>query len=299
MTDPARLRIAIQKSGRLADPSLDLLRRCGIRFTRSKDQLFCQAKNFAVDLLMLRDDDIPELVNEGACDLGIVGLNVFTEKKLEHAARKRDWQLERIADLGFGACRLSLAAPRESKFRSVKDLKGRKIATSYPETVEKWLKDKKVSATVVTMSGAIEIAPRLAIADVICDLVSTGETLAANGLRELESVVQSQSILIRRVNHMPKDKEKLIELLLRRINGVLRADESKYIMMHAPVAALDKVKAAIPGAKSPTIVPLQGVTDYVAVHAVCNENVFWETMEQLKKAGASAILVLPIEKILD
>jgi ATP phosphoribosyltransferase len=299
MTDPARLRIAIQKSGRLADPSLDLLRRCGIRFTRSKDQLFCQAKNFAVDLLMLRDDDIPELVNEGACDLGIVGLNVFTEKKLEHAARKRDWQLERIADLGFGACRLSLAAPRESKFRSVKDLKGRKIATSYPETVEKWLKDKKVSATVVTMSGAIEIAPRLAIADVICDLVSTGETLAANGLRELESVVQSQSILIRRVNHMPKDKEKLIELLLRRINGVLRADESKYIMMHAPVAALDKVKAAIPGAKSPTIVPLQGVTDYFAVHAVCNENVFWETMEQLKKAGASAILVLPIEKILD
>ena len=181
----------------------------------------------------------------------------------------------------------------------MKDLKGRKIATSYPETVEKWLKDKKIKATVVTMSGAIEIAPRLAIADVICDLVSTGETLAANGLRELESVVQSQSILIRRVNHMPKDKEKLIELLRRRINGVLRADESKYIMMHAPVAALDKVKAAIPGAKSPTIVPLQGVTDYVAVHAVCNENVFWETMEQLKKAGASAILVLPIEKILD
>jgi ATP phosphoribosyltransferase len=299
MTDPARLRIAIQKSGRLAEPSLELLRRCGIRFTRSKDQLFCQAKNFPADLLMLRDDDIPELVNEGSCDLGVVGLNVLTEKELEHKARRRDWSLGRIADLGFGACRLAFAAPRESKFRATKDLKGRKIATSYPETVEKWLKDKKIKADVVSMSGAIEIAPRLQIADVICDLVSTGETLAANGLREIETVLQSQSVLIRRVNHMPKDKEKLIDLLLRRINGVLRAEESKYIMMHCPANALEKVKAAIPGAKSPTILPLQGIKDTVAVHAVCNENVFWETMEELKKAGASAILVLPIEKMLE
>jgi ATP phosphoribosyltransferase len=261
--------------------------------------LFCQAKNFPADLLMLRDDDIPELVNEGSCDLGIVGLNVLTEKELEHKARGRDWEIEQVAALGFGTCRLALAAPKESGLKSIGGMKGRKIATSYPETVEAWLKRKKVKADVVTMSGAIEIAPRLQIADAICDLVSTGETLAANGLRELETVLESQSVLVRRTNHMPKSKEKMIDLLLRRINGVLRAEESKYIMLHAPVKRLEQVKAAIPGAKSPTIVPLQGVKDVVAVHAVCNENVFWETMEQLKKAGASAILVLPIEKMLE
>ncbi len=294
--EQARLRIAIQKSGRLAEPSLDLLKRCGIRFNRSKDQLFCQSTNFPADLLMLRDDDIPELVNEGACDLGVVGLNVFQEKGLEHKARHRPYDLERLVDLGFGTCRLSLAVPKGA---SDVVLQGKKIATSYPETLQDWLNQRGIDATVVIMSGAIEIAPRLQIADVICDLVSTGETLAANGLRELETIFTSQSILIRRTRDVPPEKEELIDRLLRRINGVQKADESKYIMLHSPIEALEKVKAAIPGAESPTIVPLQGVSDKVAVHAVCNETVFWETMENLKAAGASAILVLPIEKMLD
>ncbi len=296
MTDHTRLRIAIQKSGRLAEPSLDLLKRCGIRFNKSKDQLFCQSTNFPADLLMLRDDDIPELVNEGACDLGVVGLNVFQEKALEHRTRHRPYDLEKLVDLGFGTCRLSLAVPKGTADIA---LEGKKIATSYPETLQDWLDRKGIEATVVIMSGAIEIAPRLQIADAICDLVSTGETLAANGLREMETICQSQSILIRRTRDMPQEKEILIDRLLRRINGVQKADESKYIMLHSPIEALEKVKAAIPGAESPTIVPLQGVTDKVAVHAVCNETVFWETMENLKAAGASAILVLPIEKMLD
>lgn len=299
MIDPNRLRIAVQKSGRLAEPSLDLLKRCGIRFTRSKDQLFCQSKNFDADLLMLRDDDIPELVNEGACDLGIVGLNVFQEKVYEHAQRQKPFAMKKIANLGFGFCRLSLAVPRESNFSGRDSLIGKKIATSYPATTQAWLDQHKVSATIVEMSGAIEIAPRLQIADVICDLVSTGETLAANGLREIETIAESQSILVRRTNNMSPIKEQLIQRLLSRLQGVMKAEESKYIMLHSPIEALEKVKAALPGVELPTIIPLQGVEGKVAVHAVCRENLFWETMEDLKAAGASAILVLPIEKILE
>ena len=258
MNDAARLRIAVQKSGRLASPSLELLERAGIRFTKSKDQLFCQSKNFAADLLMLRDDDIPELVNEGACDLGLVGLNVFQEKVYEYDRRGRPLAIERIADLGFGTCRLSLAVPKGGQLAGRADLDGRKIATSYPETVQHWLDNHAIKATVVEMSGAIEIAPRLQIADAICDLVSTGGTLAANGLQEVETISESQSILIRRTGDMPPAKEALIERLMRRIAGVQKAGESKYIMLHAPVAALDKIRAALPGVESPTILPLQG-----------------------------------------
>ena len=299
MVEKIRLRIAVQKSGRLAGPSLDLLERCGIRFNKSKDQLFCQSKNFAADLLMLRDDDIPELVHEGACDLGIVGSNVFNERVYAHRRRGRPFAIERVADLGFGACRLSLATQRGEGVEKTADLTGRKIATSYPETLQNWLDANAIEATVVEMSGAIEIAPRLQIADVIFDLVQTGETLAANGLREMHAIAESQSILIRRVHDMPPEKEILIERLLNRISGVMKAEGSKYIMLHCPVDSIDRVKAAMPGVETPTILPLQGVTDKVAIHAVCGESVFWATMEDLKAAGASAILVLPIEKILD
>ena len=299
MIDPNRLRIAVQKSGRLAEPSLNLLERCGIRFTKSKDQLFCQSKNFAADLLMLRDDDIPELVQEGACDLGMVGSNVFQEIFFDHQQRQRNFTIEKIAELGFGFCRLSLAVPKENDLTSREDLQGKKIATSYPATLQNWLDKNKIKATVVQMSGAIEIAPRLQIADAICDLVSTGETLAANGLREIEVVSQSQSILVRRTEKMAEVKEQLVQRLLSRLKGVMKAEESKYIMLHSPVEALERVKAALPGVETPTILPLQGVKDKVAVHAVCRENLFWETMEDLKAAGASAILVLPIEKILE
>ena len=299
MTGPARLRIAIQKSGRLAEPSLDLLDKCGIKFTKSKDQLFCSSKNFSADLLMLRDDDIPELVQEGACDLGIVGLNVLEEQEYAFAARGRPLKLKKLSDLGFGFCRLSLAAPRDSGITDPKQLDGKKIATSYPGITENWLKSQDINATTVILSGAIEVAPRLAIADAICDLVSTGGTLAANGLKELAPVFESQSVLIRRNEKLDPQKEMLITRLMNRIAGVQKADDSKYIMLHSPIDALERVKAAIPGVESPTIVPLQGITDKVAVHAVCRESVFWETMEDLKAAGASAILVMPIEKILD
>lgn len=299
MAEPTRLRIAVQKSGRLADSSLEILEKCGIRFEKSKSQLFCQSKNFDMDLLMLRDDDIPELVHDGACDLGIVGLNVFEEKRLAEKTRDRSFDLEKIVDLGFGFCRLSLAVPKGGAISRISDLQGRKIATSYPETLQAWLDKNKIKATVVTLSGAIEIAPRLEIADAICDLVSTGETLSANGLQELEVILKSQSILIRKSGKATTLKEALIQRLLRRIKGVLKADDSKYIMLHCSVDVLEKVKKALPGVESPTVLPLQGVKDKVAVHAVCQESFFWETMEDLKAAGASAILVLPIEKMLD
>lgn len=298
-TNPVRLRIAVQKSGRLAEPSLLLLENCGIKFEKSKNQLFCSSKNYPTDLLMLRDDDIPELVNEEACDLGIVGSNVFEEKRLDHLTRGRAFDLEKIVDLGFGFCRLALAAPRGGTITSVKDLQGKKIATSYPETLQQWLNENKIKATVVSLSGAIEIAPRLEIADAICDLVSTGETLAANGLQELQTIAKSQSILVRKRSKLALTKEALVERLLRRMQGVLKADDSKYIMLHCAIDVLEKVKKAMPGVESPTVLPLQGMPDKVAVHAVCQENFFWETMEDLKAAGASAILVMPIEKMLD
>ena len=299
MTPEPRLRIAIQKSGRLAAPSLALLEKCGLKFTKSKDQLFCQARNYAVDLLMLRDDDIPELVNQGSCDLGIVGLNVLEEKRLGWLSRGRSLKIRQLAELGFGQCRLSLGVPRDMPFADLQSIQGKTIATTYPEILANWLQSQGLSANIVMMHGAIEVAPRMHVSDLIFDLVSTGVTLAANGLVERNVVMKSQSVLVRCDADLGVDKEALLNKFLSRINGVLRADDSKYIMLHCPVSALEQVKAAIPGAESPTILPLQGVTDKVAVHAVCNETVFWHTMEQLKAAGASAILVLPIEKMLD
>ena len=248
---------------------------------------------------MLRDDDIPELVNESACDLGIVGSNVFEEKRLDHATRGKPFDLEKIVDLGFGFCRLSLAVPKGGAITKIQDLQGKKIATSYPETLQAWLDKNKINATTVSLSGAIEIAPRLEIADAICDLVSTGETLSANGLQELEVIGRSQSILVRKRGKASLTKEALIQRLLSRMHGVLKADDSKYIMLHCSIDVLEKVKKALPGVESPTVLPLQGMPDKVAVHAVCQETFFWETMEDLKAAGASAILVLPIEKMLD
>ncbi|MFA4994864.1 MAG: ATP phosphoribosyltransferase [Bdellovibrionales bacterium] len=299
ISDENRLRVAVQKSGRLADPSIDLLKNCGLRFAKSRDRLFCHAENYPLDLLLLRDDDIPEIVNEGACDLGIVGTNVYTEHIYDLKARKHTICCEKLLDLGFGPCRLSLAAPKESSIKSPADLKNKRIATSYPRTLAAFLKKSGIKSTIVTMSGALEVAPRLKIADAIFDLVATGDTLAANGLLETEIIAQSQAILIRSAANLGKAKEELIRRLISRIKGVQRADESKYIMLHCPIEAVERVKKAIPGAESPTILPLQGTKDKVAMHAVCNENVFWETIEQLKAIGASAILVMPIEKMME
>jgi ATP phosphoribosyltransferase len=298
MTKETRLRLAVQKSGRLTDPSLDLLARCGLKISRGKDQLMGFGENMPLDVLFVRDDDIPDLVQEDVCDLGLVGLNVLEEKRLELAARGANARFQSLRTLDFGRCRLSLAVPSEQSYDGVRSLQGKRIATTYPHLLADYLKRAQVSADIVTLSGAVEIAPRLGRADLICDLVSTGSTLQANHLREVETVLHSHAVLIRTPLPLPPIKDEWVERLMLRIEGVEQVKESKYIMLHAPRSALPAIRALLPGSEAPTIIPLDGSSERVAVHAVCRENVFWETLESLKKAGASALLVLPVEKML-
>lgn len=291
-----RIKIAVQKSGRLTDHSRDLLERCGLKFTQSKDQLFCYGENMPVDLLLVRDDDIPGLVSDDVCDLGIVGLNVVAEKRygLEHDGREA--LFDQVFALDFGHCRLAIAAPEDAAFRGPESLSGARIATSYTETLRNFLTERELDADIVYFSGAVEIAPRLGKADYICDLVSTGSTLAANQLREVLTVADSEAVVIQTRAALSAPKQAWVDRLLQRLDGVLQVRESKYIMLHAPRAALAEITRLLPGSELPTVIPLDG--ERVAVHAVCRENVFWETLENLKAAGASALLVLPVEKML-
>ncbi len=294
--DEARLKIAVQKAGRLTEPSLDLLARCGLKLSRGKDQLFAYGENMPLDVLFVRDDDIPDLVREDVCDLGLVGLNVLEEKRLALGAKAPT--LESLRGLDFGRCRLSLAVPKDFPYEGLPTLKGLRIATTYPHLHERYLRDREVSASIVKLSGSVEIAPRLGRADLICDLVSTGSTLEANHLTEVETVLQSHAVLVRTLLELPQPKAEWVERILKRIDGVQQVRESKYIMLHAPRAALTEIRRLLPGSEAPTIIPLEGCTDRVAVHAVCRENVFWETLESLQNVGASALLVLPVEKML-
>jgi ATP phosphoribosyltransferase len=296
--DPNRLKLAVQKSGRLTDHSTDLLVRCGLKFSRGKDQLVGFGENMPLDLLFVRDDDIPDLVEEDVCDLGLVGLNVLEEKRLEWIARGHEPKFTILRPLDFGRCRLAIAIPEEMSWTGVASLQGKRIATTYPYVLDRFLKERGIRADIVTLSGAVEIAPRLGRADAICDLVSTGSTLLANRLREVETVLESQVVLIRTPLAIDPIKTEWVERLLMRIDGVQQVRESKYIMLHAPRSALPAIRQLLPGSESPTIIPLEGHPDRVAVHAVCRENVFWETLESLKAAGASALLVLPVEKML-
>lgn len=296
--DETRLKLAIQKAGRLTDPSLDLLARCGLKLSRGKDQLMGFGENMPLDVLFVRDDDIPDLVQEDVCDLGLVGLNVLEEKRLELAAAGQDARFQILRTLDFGRCRLSLAVPEGFSWNGVDSLKRTRIATTYPRLLAQYLGKRGIEAEVVILSGAVEIAPRLKRADLICDLVSTGSTLEANHLREVEVVLESHAVLLRTPKTLPPDKNEWVERLLQRIDGVQQVRESKYIMLHAPREALAEIRRLLPGSESPTIIPLEGSADRVAVHAVCRENVFWETLESLKKVGASALLVLPVEKML-
>ena len=298
MDQTPRLKLAIQKSGRLTDNSLDLLGRCGLKYSRARDQLLCFGENMPLDVLLVRDDDIPDLVQEDVCDLGIVGLNVVEEKRLGLAARGTGPLFEQVMPLDYGRCRLSIAVPEEFAYAGPRSLAGTRIATTYPNILARWLSSNDVRAEVVTLSGAVEIAPRLGRADVICDLVSTGSTLAANHLDEVETVMESQAVLIRTPVPVAAGKLDWMNKLVKRIDGVQQVKESKYIMLHAPRSALPRIAGLLPGSEHPTIVPLEGTDEKVAVHAVCRENVFWETLESLKAAGASAILVLPVEKML-
>ena len=298
MDKDVRLKLAVQKSGRLTDPSLDLIGRCGLKISRGKDQLMAYGENMPLDVLFVRDDDIPDLVQEDVCDLGLVGLNVLEEKRLELAARGHPARFEQIRALDFGRCRLSLAMPDEAPFAGPQTLHGKRIATTYPYLLERYLREHDLEAEIVELSGAVEIAPRLGRADAICDLVSTGSTLQANHLREVQTILESHAVLIRTPLDLPSGKDEWVQRLLMRIDGVQQVRESKYIMLHAPRAALAEIRRLLPGSETPTIIPLEGHPDKVAVHAVCRENVFWETLEGLKKAGASALLVLPVEKML-
>lgn len=297
-TPEQRIKIAVQKSGRLTDHSLDLLERCGLKLTKSKDQLFCYGENMPIDLLLVRDDDIPGLVSDDVCDLGIVGLNIVEEKRAALQADGGNGRFKQVFELDFGHCRLALAAPESVPYAGLKSLKNTKIATSYTGILRKFLEKNSIDAEVVYFSGAVEIAPKLGKADFICDLVSTGSTLAANGLTELETLLESEAVVIQTEAELSPEKQALVDRMLQRLDGVLQVRESKYIMLHAPRDALARIHDLLPGSEAPTVIPLDGTDDKVAVHAVCRENVFWETLENLKSAGASSLLVLPVEKML-
>jgi len=292
--DAERLHIALQKSGRLSDLSRGLLTDAGLRIANGQHALAARLEHFPADLIFVRADDIPTFVADGVCEFGIVGENVLREFELGEAKPR----CEAIASLGFGRCTLKLAAPEATPYDGPASLEGARIATSYPRIVQRFLDDHKIEATVVKMNGAVELAPRLQIASFICDLVSTGATLEANGLRAVETVFDSEAVLVRTKRPIGEKKAELAGRLLSRIEGVLATKESKYIMLNASEESLEQITAILPGAGAPTIVPLHGRPGHFAVHAVCQESVFWETLQRLKAAGASAILVVPIEKMM-
>ncbi len=290
----SRLRVAIQKSGRLSEQSLEILKSCGLSFARSKDKLFWYGRDFPVDVLLVRDDDIPRMLLDGVCELGIVGENIASEVMLE---RDGESELNRLRKLGFGHCRLSLAVPEEMEIKDLSGLENARVATSYPALTRHLLEKRGVTPRIVELSGSVEIAPGLGTADAISDLVSTGTTLRANHLKELEELFQSEAALYGRANGISAEKQALLDRLLARLEGVMQARESKYVMLHAPREALERITELLPGVEHPSIMPLEG-SDRIAVHAVCGEAVFWEHLEALKAEGASAILVLPVEKML-
>ncbi|WP_265528216.1 ATP phosphoribosyltransferase [Sphingomicrobium marinum] len=289
----SRLHLAIQKKGRLADQSRDLLKQAGIKVQDTKTGLTARATNFPLDLMLVRDDDIPTFVGDGVCELGIVGLNVLEEYRL---GQDED-DVEIIARLGFGRCKLMIACPESEAF-DMSALEGKRIATSYPRMTRRFLAESGISAETVTMQGAVELAPRLGIADYVCDLVSSGQTLEANGLKPVETVLESESVLVRTLKPIDGAMAELVDALKARTDGVIATSESKYIVLNAPENALEDITRILPGAEAPTVMPLLGRQGQVAVQAVCQESVFWETLEQLKGAGARDILVMPIEKMM-
>ncbi|MFW7381858.1 MAG: ATP phosphoribosyltransferase [Oligoflexus sp.] len=295
------LRIAMQKSGRLSEKCLALLCRAGVQFDIRKDRLFYKAKNQPVELMLVRDDDIPEYVHDGVCHLGIVGLNELEEKigsEITNQTSNKQ-QVEIVRRLGFGHCRLSLAWPKDKAFEGLSSFQDMRIATSYPQILERFLKKNGVEASIVEISGSVEVAPTIGIADAVCDLVSTGGTLQSNGLREVITLLESEAVLVRNNKAFSPTQERFIKKILVRIDGVLKAQTAKYIMMNAPKEKLEQISRLIPGMEKPTIMPLMLDDSKVAIHAVAKEDIFWETMEQLKEAGATSILVMPIEKMIE
>ena len=286
MINGNRLKIGIQKSGRLYEDSVQLLRECGIDLRNVKDRLRTESDNFPLEVFFLRDDDIPQYVEDGVADCGIVGENVLFEKN------KR---VEVVEKLGFGKCRLSVAVPRSQSYGGVLDRAGKRIATSYPHLVGQFLTDRGVQAEIHEISGSVEIAPGIGLADVVADLVSSGSTLFMNGLREVETILQSQAVLVRNPVLAP-EQSALLDRLLFRIQAVKKAKRNKYVLLNAPNEKLQEIIALLPGMKSPTVLPL-AESGWSSVHSVLSEDEFWDRIERLKAAGAQGILVVPIEKM--
>jgi ATP phosphoribosyltransferase len=279
------LKIAIQKSGRLNEKSVEILKNCGLTFENYKSSLISSVTNFPLEILFLRDDDIPEYVQDGIADLGIVGENVITETGA---------QVSYLQKLGFGKCTLKIAIPNDSKITEIAQLEGKAIATSYPVILEKYLNDNHVNAQVRTISGSVEIGPGLGLSDAICDIVSTGGTLKSNGLKPFAEVMKSEAVLIGNTEAAANPE---VQELLQRIRSVLRANETKYVVLNVAKVNLEKIVNLLPGVKSPTVVPLFD-ENWVAVHSVIAEHDFWEKINSLKAAGAEGIVVMPIEKII-
>ena len=295
MTPRERLRIAVQKSGRLSQPCLDLLDRCGLRFRRSRDGLFCFGEGEPVDLLLVRDDDIPGLIAQGVCDLGVVGRNVLDEYGADAANQAR---LQLLQPLGFGQCRLSIAVPQDAAYAGARSLAGQRIATTYPRLLRRWLGQREVAAEVVTLSGSVEIAPRLGTADAICDLVQSGATLAANQLREVECVLDSEAVLVAAATLPADARRDVIDLLLRRIDGVTRVRGSRLLLLQAARGCVEAIMAALPGATRPTLLQMDGQPGQVMLQALCPGELGWKQLEAIQRAGARELFVLPVERAL-
>ncbi|MDV7103904.1 ATP phosphoribosyltransferase [Vibrio sp. TH_r3] len=294
-----RLRIAIQKKGRLSKECQNLLKKCGVKFNLIGERLVVHAENMPIDLLLVRDDDIPGLVMDGVVDLGFIGENELEEVRLDRVALNEPSEFVALRRLDFGGCRLSIAVNKDDEYNGPQDLNGKRIATTYPHLLKAFMDQQGIEFSTCNLQGSVEVAPRAGLADAIADLVSTGATLEANGLKEAEVIFRSKATLIQRAGDFELDKQNLINKLLTRMQGVIQAKESKYIMLHAPTEQLEAIKALLPGAEDPTVLPLAAEKNRVAVHLVSTENLFWETMEQLKALGASSILVLPIEKMME
>ena len=282
-----RLKIALQRSGKLAEGSTELLRKCGIGFSNGLGKLRTEAADFPLEIFFLRDDDIPDYVADGVADVGIVGENVLAEDPKP---------IDVVERLGFGRCRLSLAVPKTFAYRELGDLAGRRIATSYPRILTEFFSSRSVRADIHEISGSVEIAPSIGVADAVCDLVSSGSTLFSNGLTEIETVMNSEAVLIKRPD-LGVELSSILDTLLFRIRSVKAASQNKYILLNAPQEKVGAISAILPGMKSPTVVPL-GEAGWVSIHSVISEHDFWEVVDSLKRAGAEGILVLSIDQMI-
>ncbi|MNM45336.1 ATP phosphoribosyltransferase [compost metagenome] len=297
-TAPARdrLRIAIQKSGRLADPARSLLAACGLSWRQSRDKLFCFGESLPVDLLLVRDDDIPGLIADGVCDLGVVGLNELDEQAKARRQIGLPDAYQPLRGLGFGSCRLMIAVPEEWDWQGVQMLQGKRIATSYPAILAAWLKEKGVDAQVVELSGSVEIAPKLGTAELICDLVSSGATLAANQLKPVEVLLESEAVLAGPVNELDDARAGLMAMLLRRLDGLSKTQDQKLLMFSAAEESVDALARLLPDAEP--LLRLPGEGGAVRLQTMCNGALSWQRLEELERAGAQGLMVLAVEKSL-